>query len=39
VVNFNHLAGDQYVTVVPEPGSLVLLGLAGSILAARRRRR
>jgi hypothetical protein len=39
VADFNNLGGDQFVTLVPEPGSLVLVGLAGGILAARRRRR
>lgn len=36
-VNFQNVAGLQYVTYVPAPGVLALLG-AGSLVAARRRR-
>lgn len=36
-INFNNFAGNQFVTIVPAPGTLALLGLGG--LAAGRRRR
>jgi hypothetical protein len=35
--NLNNDAGDQFFTVVPAPGSIALMGLAG-LVAARRRR-
>jgi hypothetical protein len=36
-IDFNQFAGDQFVTIIPAPGSMALLGLGG--LAAARRRR
>ncbi len=36
-IDFNNFAGDQFVTIIPAPGSMALLGLGG--LAAARRRR
>lgn len=35
-INFNNFAGDQFVVIVPAPGSLALLGVAGLCLRRRR---
>jgi hypothetical protein len=36
-VNFANIPGDQYFTIVPEPGSMILLGMGGLALIRRRR--
>ena len=37
-LNFNPTSGVTSISAVPEPTSIVLIGLAGSLLAIRRRR-
>lgn len=36
-IDFNNFAGNQFVTIVPAPGTVALLGLGGFVAARRRR--
>lgn len=38
-INLNQYAGNQYFEVVPEPGTMIALGLGAAALVARRRRK
>jgi len=38
-IDYNYLGGSQIALVVPEPGTMALLGLGGAVILIRRRRR